>query len=341
MGTHSVGRSVVGSKSRVGHALYVTSILSSSLGFRSRHNVRARALCVERFAMGADKRKKDDDNAAAIAEKLLQGWTMLAEYCPMEGVSRAAHALSRRAQVLRRARHVRHVPRGGGRHEGERRRRGGSLGRVPRAETRAGRGGGGGARVGGARVGGAHRFLPAAPSRHPLVSIRGRRAPGELQRPRGRARRRRHGRRHRQDHRAGDGKHPGAQDGGGARGWQTPRSHPAISNPSSRPSSASRPPSKRARASDDTGDDPRRRDETRAERYAQHRSSEWKRNESNRQSSARRNHRHEAPTESSIGANASRRLAHARFGALVAFALSTARASVVVTRGTSTPRRRL
>ena len=35
--------------------------------------------------MGADKRKKDDDNAAAIAEKLLQGWTMLAEYCPMEG----------------------------------------------------------------------------------------------------------------------------------------------------------------------------------------------------------------------------------------------------------------
>ena len=35
--------------------------------------------------MDADKRKKDDDNAAAIAEKLLQGWTMLAEYCPMEG----------------------------------------------------------------------------------------------------------------------------------------------------------------------------------------------------------------------------------------------------------------
>ena len=257
---------------------------------------------------------------------------------PDGGVSRAAHALSRRAQVLRRARHVRHVPRGGGRHEGERRRRGGSLGRVPRAETRAGRGGGGGARVGGARVGGAHRFLPAAPSRHPLVSIRGRRAPGELQRPRGRARRRRHGRRHRQDHRAGDGKHPGAQDGGGAREVGKHRGHIRRFNPSSRPSSASRPPSKRARASDDTGDDPGGETRRRAERYAQHWSSEWKRNESNR-----RDARVQSPARSigGIGANASRRLAHARFGALVAFALSTTRASVVVTRGTSTPRRRL
>ena len=35
--------------------------------------------------MDADKRKKDDDNAAAIAEKLLQGWTMLAEYCRWRG----------------------------------------------------------------------------------------------------------------------------------------------------------------------------------------------------------------------------------------------------------------
>ena len=33
----------------------------------------------------AAKGKKDDDNASAIAEKLLQGWTMLAEYCPVEG----------------------------------------------------------------------------------------------------------------------------------------------------------------------------------------------------------------------------------------------------------------
>ena len=29
--------------------------------------------------------RRDDDNASAIAEKLLQGWTMLAEYCPVEG----------------------------------------------------------------------------------------------------------------------------------------------------------------------------------------------------------------------------------------------------------------
>ncbi len=28
---------------------------------------------------------RDDDNASKIAEKLLQGWTMLAEYCPADG----------------------------------------------------------------------------------------------------------------------------------------------------------------------------------------------------------------------------------------------------------------
>ena len=28
---------------------------------------------------------KADDDASKMAEKLLQGWTMLAEYCPMEG----------------------------------------------------------------------------------------------------------------------------------------------------------------------------------------------------------------------------------------------------------------
>ena len=32
-----------------------------------------------------EKMRRDDDNASAIAEKLLQGWTMLAEYCPVEG----------------------------------------------------------------------------------------------------------------------------------------------------------------------------------------------------------------------------------------------------------------
>ena len=31
------------------------------------------------------KMKRDDDSAGAIAEKLLEGWTLLAEYCPMEG----------------------------------------------------------------------------------------------------------------------------------------------------------------------------------------------------------------------------------------------------------------
>lgn len=32
-----------------------------------------------------EKMRREDDNASAIAEKLLQGWTMLAEYCPVEG----------------------------------------------------------------------------------------------------------------------------------------------------------------------------------------------------------------------------------------------------------------
>ena len=32
-----------------------------------------------------EKMKRDNENASAIAEKLLQGWTMLAEYCPVEG----------------------------------------------------------------------------------------------------------------------------------------------------------------------------------------------------------------------------------------------------------------
>ena len=32
-----------------------------------------------------EKTRREDDNASAIAEKLLQGWTMLAEYCPVEG----------------------------------------------------------------------------------------------------------------------------------------------------------------------------------------------------------------------------------------------------------------
>lgn len=32
-----------------------------------------------------EKMRRDDDNASKIAEKLLQGWTMLAEYCPVEG----------------------------------------------------------------------------------------------------------------------------------------------------------------------------------------------------------------------------------------------------------------
>lgn len=31
------------------------------------------------------KMQRDDDNASHIAEKLLEGWTLLAEYCPMEG----------------------------------------------------------------------------------------------------------------------------------------------------------------------------------------------------------------------------------------------------------------
>jgi hypothetical protein len=29
--------------------------------------------------------QRDDDHAGQIAEKLLEGWTLLAEYCPMEG----------------------------------------------------------------------------------------------------------------------------------------------------------------------------------------------------------------------------------------------------------------
>lgn len=46
----------------------------------SRSRVRARS------EMAAEeKMRRDDDNASAIAEKLLQGWTMLAEYCPVEG----------------------------------------------------------------------------------------------------------------------------------------------------------------------------------------------------------------------------------------------------------------
>ena len=31
------------------------------------------------------KMQRDDDHASQIAEKLLEGWTLLAEYCPMEG----------------------------------------------------------------------------------------------------------------------------------------------------------------------------------------------------------------------------------------------------------------
>jgi hypothetical protein len=33
----------------------------------------------------SQKMQKDDDHAGMIAEKLLEGWTLLAEYCPMEG----------------------------------------------------------------------------------------------------------------------------------------------------------------------------------------------------------------------------------------------------------------
>ena len=36
-------------------------------------------------SMDDRKMQRDDDHAGQIAEKLLEGWTLLAEYCPMEG----------------------------------------------------------------------------------------------------------------------------------------------------------------------------------------------------------------------------------------------------------------
>ena len=42
------------------------------------HRPRARSYVVATMS-------RDDDNASKIAEKLLQGWTMLAEYCPADG----------------------------------------------------------------------------------------------------------------------------------------------------------------------------------------------------------------------------------------------------------------
>ena len=53
-------------------------VSSTHEGFLLTHRPRARSYVVATMS-------RDDDNASKIAEKLLQGWTMLAEYCPADG----------------------------------------------------------------------------------------------------------------------------------------------------------------------------------------------------------------------------------------------------------------
>jgi uncharacterized Zn finger protein (UPF0148 family) len=61
------------------------SKLSIEASFRHTHaRVPARRDAMDAAAR-KEKMKRDNENASAIAEKLLQGWTMLAEYCPVEG----------------------------------------------------------------------------------------------------------------------------------------------------------------------------------------------------------------------------------------------------------------
>ena len=61
------------------------SKLSTEASFRHTHaRVPARRDAMDAAAR-KEKMKRDNENASAIAEKLLQGWTMLAEYCPVEG----------------------------------------------------------------------------------------------------------------------------------------------------------------------------------------------------------------------------------------------------------------
>ena len=56
------------------------SKLSSGVSF-----IPARAWSITIAMDAKEKMRRDDANASAIAEKLLQGWTMLAEYCPVDG----------------------------------------------------------------------------------------------------------------------------------------------------------------------------------------------------------------------------------------------------------------
>ena len=176
-----------------------------------------------------------------------------------------AHALATGASTASRTTCTSCPP--SGRHEGERRRRGGSLGRVPapkpapvaeEAEQPASVEPASVERIG----------ITSSSEPAPARLVRGRRAPGE-QRPRGAPA-------------VAARKTPPSRPPRGrrqtpwrsrwrrrARGWQTPRCVRRFQSLVAS-ISASRPPSKRARASDDTGDDPGGETRRRAERRAHH-----------------------------------------------------------------------